>query len=328
MDGVVLVDKPGGITSRSAMVRARNALGVEKAGHAGTLDPLATGLLVVCLGRGTLLSSQLAKGTKVYEVGALFGIETDTYDIEGKVLERCETGALGTDEIERASMRFVGEITQVPPPFSAVKVNGKPLYKYARDGERVEPAPRQVKVESVELVRVDGGGDEGVVARFRIACGPGTYVRSIIHEIGKAIGCGACVRELRRIASGPFLIERAATLEELESPGRTCLETAILSLEEATAGMPTVEVAGEAARAARLGQPLSSDWLPGALTPAADVFRVIDPDGKLIALYGRARESDTAEVAARAKRVIRPVSGAGNPVPESERETAGTEVAG
>ena len=305
-DWVLIIDKPPGITSRQAAARAAELTGAAKAGHAGTLDPLATGVLVVCLGRATLLSSYLGAGTKEYQVEALLGTSTDTYDIDGKVVSRRDASGVTAAEVERALEGFVGEHEQVPPPFSAVKHGGRALYQYARKGVEIPRIERTVVIDSATLVGLSLG-EEGLIARIHIVCGPGTYVRSVVYDLGEKLGCGACVASLVRTVSGVFTLADSVTLDELERLGPALAASRAISIEDATRGMPSVPVSGELATAIAMGKPLAAG---AAVVPADGVFRVLDGRGKLIALYGPAR-SDDEGIAARAVRVLRP-HGEGN----------------
>ncbi|MFH1148982.1 MAG: tRNA pseudouridine(55) synthase TruB [Actinomycetota bacterium] len=307
MDGVLVLDKPGGITSRKAATRAARVLGTPRSGHAGTLDPLATGVLPVLLGRATLLSSVLSGGTKCYLVEAVLGIQTDTYDSEGEVVARKDASGVTDEAIDRAAESLTGTIEQSPPAFSAVKHRGKPLYRYAREGRPVPSRAREVRVDSFELLSVEREAG-AVTATLEVTCGPGTYVRSLVHELGGLLGCGAAVSGLRRILSGRFGIERAVTLEELEREDTP--QRRVLSMEEATGGMPTMVVWEEAARAVRFGKklpPESAGNIDFRADDVPDVFRVLDTDGTLLALYGPpAGEADMG--CYRVRRVLRPAN--------------------
>jgi len=300
-DGVLIIDKPAGITSRRAAERVREITGGSKAGHAGTLDPLATGVLVVCLDRATLLTSYLGGGIKRYDVEALLGTSTDTYDVDGKVVSMRDASGVTAAAIEAALSEFVGELQQVPPPFSAIKHQGRPLYSYARQGADVPRITRTVVIEEIALEGL-APGEAGPVARLIVACGPGTYVRSIVHDLGEKLGCGACVASLRRTASGEFSIDDSVSLDELEQLPAGSATSRAMSIEEATRGMLSVVVEGDLAGAVAMGKPLE----PGAAqVPPDGVFRVLDGAGRLIALYGPARPDDEG-IAARAVRVLRP----------------------
>lgn len=308
MDGVLVLDKPGGITSRKAAVRVARAAGASKSGHAGTLDPIATGVLLVCLDRATLLSRVLGGGSKQYEVEAVLGVETDTYDTEGEVLARKNASGIGDEAIRRAARSLTGAIRQTPPLFSAVKYEGRPLYFYARQGRTVPVRDRDVQVDAFDLVSVERLAD-GVTARLSVTCGPGTYVRSLVHSMGEMLGCGAVISGLRRTRSGRFAIEQAADLDDLAD--EATVRERLVSMERATDGMPTLIVAEAAAWAVRFGKKLSPESAASAdFTPetAPSTFRVLDAAGWLLALYGPPVHEDDMGCY-RARRVLRPADG-------------------
>lgn len=304
--GILVLDKPGGVTSRAAAVRAGSIAGAEKCGHAGTLDPLATGVLVVCLGRATLLSRFLAGGAKTYRAVALLGVRTDTYDVEGTVISTSGSPSVTGDDIIRESGKLTGEYLQDPPPFSAVKHLGRPLHRYARAGIQVKARQRPVSVTSIELERLERGDGGPSRATLLIECGPGTYVRSLVNDLGAALGCGACVEELRRLRSGRFLLEDAIRLEDLGSAGEA--RRAMLSMEEATDRMETLTLGPDGASDVGMGKPLTGAMAPGRGRLDGPV-RALDGEGNLLAVLGPPREDDPGEILGRSLRVIRPVTG-------------------
>lgn len=309
-EGVLVLDKPPGITSRQAAATVGRLAGNVKSGHTGTLDPLATGVLVVCLGRATLLTRFLSGGAKEYEAVALLGIDTDTYDVDGAVVQKRDTSGLGLEEINAVTNDFEGRIQQLPPPFSAVKHKGRPMYQYARAGVDIEQRPRTVNVESVEVTSLSDA-DNQVRFGIKIICGPGTYVRSLVHDIGERLGCGACVAELRRLRSGIFSIEQAISLDKLDS-AEIDITKSILSVEKATEGMPSVQVGEEGAIAVGQGKPLQLAWVSDVLSEDRGIprctFRVLDSAGMLLAIYGTRRAEDGQEIVARPIRVLRPLT--------------------
>jgi tRNA pseudouridine55 synthase len=210
MDGVLLIDKPAGLTSHDVVYRLRRMLNIKSIGHAGTLDPDATGLLVVCIGKATKISAYLMEGQKIYDVGFRLGLETNTYDLGGRVLAERPVQVCAAD-IEQTIRSMLGQQEQRPPKFSAVKVGGRKLYEYARADQDVDVPIRSVVVYSMLLKRFDSPS-----GRLEILCSKGTYVRSLVHEIGVKLGTGAVATEIRRRASGEFQIENAITLKELE----------------------------------------------------------------------------------------------------------------
>lgn len=212
IDGVIVIDKPKGMTSFKVVNMVRRRLGIKKAGHTGTLDPMATGVLPICLGKATKLAGLLMEGQKIYEGKIRLGITTDTYDADGKVTMIRTVPMLDADVINEAAQRFTGCLLQAPPPFSAVKYNGQPLYKLARKGIFVKKEPRPIEIFSFELSEI-------VLPdiTFRICCTKGTYIRAIAHELGEYLGSGGHLAALRRIQNGPFVIEQAINLEDFNA---------------------------------------------------------------------------------------------------------------
>ncbi len=236
LDKVLIIDKPSGLTSHDVVDRVRRVYGVRRvgrarhrktaqalrAGHAGTLDPLATGVLIVLVGKATKRQAEFMGLEKEYEVAARFGEVSDTYDVEGKVQEGNRKGAvhLQKQDICVVLKQFVGEIEQTVPPYSAVHVKGQRLYKLARQGKLagIELPRKQVVVRVFELLHfTPAKGDQSPTAQFRVVCSKGTYIRSLIHDLGQALGCGAVVSELRRTRVGNFRVAEALTLEQLET---------------------------------------------------------------------------------------------------------------
>jgi tRNA pseudouridine55 synthase len=213
--GVILLDKPLGLSSNQALQKVKWLLRAEKAGHTGTLDPLATGVLPLCFGAATKFSQQHLDADKVYETTVQLGRKTSTADAEGEVIaERPVTCTLG--QVVEVLDRFMGPIRQVPPMHSALKKDGKPLYEYARDGETVEREARDVVIHDLELLDVQLQGDAPFL-RLRVACSKGTYIRTLGEDIGEALGCGAHLAALRRVQTGPFTASHCITLEQLEA---------------------------------------------------------------------------------------------------------------
>ena len=209
IDGILLLDKPVGITSNAALVQSRRLLGAAKAGHTGTLDPLASGLLPICLGEATKFTALLLDADKTYEAEVALGAATTTGDAEGEVVSRGDVSG-SEPRLEPVLQQFLGDQTQVPPMFSALKHKGRPLYSYARAGELVERAARAITVHELELLAFDGE-----TLRIRVRVSKGTYVRTLAHDIGARLGCGAHLKGLRRTAIGELTIDGATTLEQL-----------------------------------------------------------------------------------------------------------------
>lgn len=259
VDGVLLLDKPANITSQGAVTAVRRLLNAAKAGHTGTLDPMATGLLPVCLGEATKFSHLLLEADKTYLATIRLGIATTTGDLEGEVLEekpvRVEQGRV-TAVLER----FVGVIRQTPPMFSALKHAGKPLYEYARAGEDVPRAPRQVTIAELKLI------DFAVPdLRISVTCSKGTYIRVLAEDVGRELGCGACLAALRRTAVGGFDLGRGAvTLAQLESLPEGDRKAALLPTDAMVASLPSVVL--DAAEARQLMQGRAVERV-GAIAP-------------------------------------------------------------
>jgi len=222
-DGAVLIDKPAGPTSHDVVDAIRDTFQIKKAGHCGTLDPGATGLLVIVLGKGTKLSERLMGDDKVYEGSIKFGETTDSYDADGELVASLPVMPMTLDEINAAAATFQGDQMQTPPMVSAVKVNGTPLYKLARKGVEVERKARLVHIYSFQFSEYNEP-----IGRFRFACTKGTYVRSAAHELGQKLGCGAHLASLRRTVSGKFHVKDAMPLEDLVKLTPSELEKRVL----------------------------------------------------------------------------------------------------
>jgi tRNA pseudouridine55 synthase len=284
-EGLLLIDKPAGITSHDVIDRVRRSLGTRKVGHAGTLDPMATGLLVIGVGRATRLLRFLADLDKTYEGTARLGVETDTLDADGDVTRMVDLPATVTSaEIRRAMASLEGESMQRPPAYSAVKVGGRKLYEAARAGEVLEAAARRIRVRGFELVRAAGADVD-----FRVTCSSGTYVRVLLADVGTALGCGAHLTRLRRSAIGPFRVEEATAPDTPGTP---------LPLERAVAHLPRVDLDPEEAAAARHGRILGPAGRAGP-------YGVFSPEGRLIGVYEDEGTKARPQVIMAAEAVIR-----------------------
>lgn len=208
--GILLIGKPAGMTSHDVVAIMRRVIGIRRVGHAGTLDPLATGLLVICVGPATRLAEYLTHHPKSYRAQVHLGRTTDTYDSEGRILSDYAGPLPSRDVIENALQRFLGDSLQSPPAFSAIKMGGEPLYKKARRGEKVTPAPRAITISRLALITW-----EPPRCTLEIDCSAGTYIRSLAHDLGVTLGCGAYLAALRRLRSGPFVIAQAQSLEAM-----------------------------------------------------------------------------------------------------------------
>ena len=211
MNGIILVDKPCGWTSHDVVGKLRGILRERRIGHSGTLDPMATGLLVVFAGRATRAVEFAEADSKEYIAGLRLGVSTDTQDTTGNVLNTCET-LPSKDELIAAANGFLGEISQIPPMYSAIKINGKKLYELARRGEIVERSPRKVTISKLELV-----GEDKCDYILDIHCSKGTYIRTLCSDIGDKLGCGGCMSSLRRVKAGVFSITQAHTMEQIQA---------------------------------------------------------------------------------------------------------------
>jgi len=290
MTGVIVVDKPTGMTSFDVVRRVRRAERVKRVGHGGTLDPLASGVLPVCLGEATKLLQFLLDADKEYEVTACFGVETDTLDADGQVTARADAAALDEAAVRAALPAFTGRISQVPPAYSAIKRQGRPLHEHARAGRPIEVAARPVVVHELSLASWGGPGEVGL----RVRCAKGTYVRALVADLGRALGPGAHVTALRRTRSGPFAIADARPLPEV-----------LAALEDAVvAALPVVTPAAALGHLPRcfVDEALARDLVHGkrvswqSLTGAASVdpvdnfagrVCVLRPDGDIVAVAER-----------------------------------------
>lgn len=232
LDGVLLLDKPVGLSSNHALQRAKRALDARKAGHTGTLDPFATGLLVCCLGKATKISSSMLEADKTYVATLRFGSETDSGDLTGNVVFSADEGFNGVEreQLERVMVDFRGDLMQIPPMYSALKRDGKPLYEYARQGIVLDRPARAVTIHRLELLEFTG--TEAVVL---VECSKGTYIRTLAEDIGRALGCGAHLTALRRTQVGPFSLENAVALETLQVMPEP--QSVLLSLNALPAGL-------------------------------------------------------------------------------------------
>ena len=289
LDGILLLDKPRGLSSNQALQLVRHLFQADKAGHTGSLDPLATGLLPVCFGEATKIAGGLLGARKAYDVVARLGIVTDTDDAEGQPLRErpvVESG-LGVERIDAALRRLTGRIRQRPPIYSALKRGGEPLYAKARRGEAVEVEEREVDVHLIELQAaadlLDGlhGADPGPQLRLHVECGSGTYVRSLVRDLGELLGCGAHVAELRRLWVDPFRDPRMWTLEALQAlaeRGQHGLDACLLPIESGMAAWPEVRV--DAAQGLRLGHGQS---VTDGFRPPGEVA-IVDGSGRALGL--------------------------------------------
>jgi tRNA pseudouridine55 synthase len=281
--GFLNVDKPAGWTSFSVAAFVRRLSGVRRVGHTGTLDPAATGVLVVCLGGATRLSEYVMELPKAYRAVVRLGVTTDTFDAEGVPSSETDSSGVSREQVEQALPRFMGEIEQVPPLHSAIKYAGEPLYRYARSRREVHPRPRRVTIYDLRLLDF-----EPPLLTLELECGKGTYVRSLAHDLGQRLGCGAHLASLVRLRVGPFALEDACPLPRLEQAfGEGRWGELILPPDTALAHWPRIDLADEQATAVRYGQALAAGG-PESSPPekAADgaLARAYGPEGDLLAI--------------------------------------------
>ena len=270
-DGLIVVDKPADWTSHDVVARIRRLAGTRRVGHAGTLDPMATGVLVIGIGRGTRLLGHLALTDKDYDATMRLGLTTTTDDAQGDVVEQRDAADVTDEALAGAVASFVGDIEQVPSAVSAVKVDGERAYKRVRRGEDVELTPRRVHVARFDIV-----GRRGDDVDVRVSCSTGTYVRALARDVGRELGVGAHLTALRRTRVGGFELSAARTLDEL------AVDLQVLPLAAAVAAaFPRVDVGDEDARRLVFGQRVAHDDLPG------EPFGVFAPDGSVVALAER-----------------------------------------
>lgn len=248
VDGVLLLDKAGGMTSNDALQKARRLFSAAKGGHTGTLDPMATGLLPLCFGEATKFSNRLLEADKTYRATIRFGITTTTGDAEGDVLERRD-GRVSEESVREVCKRFVGKILQLPPMYSALKHQGKALYEYARQGVEIEREERRVHIHSLEVLQVRE--DE---ADIEVCCSKGTYVRTLAEDIGGALGSGAHLTALRRVAIGSMRVENAVTLESIADQSEEMRETLLSPADSLLAHLPAAMLDEVQARSFLHGQ--------------------------------------------------------------------------
>lgn len=291
MHGVLVIDKPEGPTSHDVVALARRALRTSRIGHTGTLDPLATGVLPLVIGRATRLASMLSGAAKTYEAGIRFGCATDTYDARGRIVNDPEgriaadvttppPASLTRDAIEAALDAFRGTFDQTPPPYSAKKIGGVPAYALARRSREVTPAPVKVQVDELTLLDYGDG-----LATVRVTASAGFYVRSLAHDLGRALGTGAHLASLRRTRSGVFSLEDAIPLEALVSGGTTVADR-MIPLDRLLPDVPAARVGPAGAKRVAHGAAIGPADIegPAVLPPPGTRVRLLGPDGSLLAL--------------------------------------------
>jgi len=256
--GIVLLDKRLGVSSNRALQEVRHLFNANKAGHTGSLDPLATGLLPLCFGEATKVSALMLNDNKRYQILVQLGVMTDTGDAEGSVIETKPVPDLSIEEIQACLQQFTGEIDQIPPMYSALKHNGKKLYELAREGKTIERKARRIKIFELKLLTDSQAGtrkpDELMLEVF---CSKGTYIRSLAEDIGHALGCGGTVKALRRLEAGQFSIEHAKTIEQLTAMSEHDLFQSLINVDKPLEALPSVHLSDEQAISIKYGQSIN-----------------------------------------------------------------------
>ena len=280
--GIINVYKEKGFTSHDVVAKLRGIVGQKKIGHTGTLDPDATGVLPVCLGKATKLCDLLTDKNKTYEAVLLLGKTTDTQDITGEVLEEKSTEALTEEKVREAIEGFIGDYEQIPPMYSALKVNGKKLYELAREGKVIERKARPVKILDIQILEIDLPK-----VRMEVSCSKGTYIRTLCHDIGEKLGCGGCMESLIRTRVSTFRIEDAKTLDEIETlkqEGK--LAELLVPIDAMFPFYPKITVKDDWKAFAKNGKPLDLKMLKEACGQDEETqVRLYDESGKFIAIY-------------------------------------------
>lgn len=291
-NGILNINKPEGWTSQDVVAKLRGRLHIRRVGHTGTLDPMATGVLPVCFGKATRIIEYYDDDFKTYEAEMKLGMVTDTLDITGTVLETKPVDVSEEDVIQ-AIDSFRGWITQIPPKYSALKVNGKPLYKYAREGVEVEIKSRKIYVADIQAMEVNLGENRIL---FRVTCSKGTYIRTICDDIGKKMGCGGTMTALQRIQSGCFRVEDARTLPEILEMNDEELERCVIPMDETLVHLGRIELKSmESVPFYYNGREIDTGYVNVLASPAVpealqegsrlgDKYRVYDPEGKFLGI--------------------------------------------
>lgn len=280
-NGVLVVDKPAGKSSAGVLADVKRLYGAKKAGHAGTLDPFATGVLVCCLNQATRLARFFLHDRKKYRGTLHLGVETDTQDPTGRVLAESNPAAVTAADVRQAASRFTGTIEQVPPAYSALKHKGTPLYRLARKGQPVLKPPRQVTISQLTILEV-----AIPFVRFEVTCSAGTYIRTLCADIGRLLGCGGHLKTLQRVESSGFTLAEAVTPDNLvRLAGTAALDNRLISMGDALRGMPVVKADQQLAERIRHGQQVTRSELADCpdLGPSA-VFKVLYENGELLAV--------------------------------------------
>lgn len=280
--GIINVYKEKGFTSHDVVAKLRGIVGQKKIGHTGTLDPDATGVLPVCLGKATKLCDLLTDKDKTYEAVMLLGMTTDTQDVTGRILEERSTETLTADKVREVIRSFIGDYDQIPPMYSALKVNGKKLYELAREGKVIERKARPVKILDIRIIEMDLPR-----VRMEVSCSKGTYIRTLCHDIGEQLGCGGCMESLIRTRVSAFQIKDAKTLEEIGALKQEgMLEEILVPIDEMFPLYPKITVKDDWKAFAKNGNPLDEKMLKDTDSQEEDrQVRLYEESGKFIAIY-------------------------------------------
>ena len=291
LDGVIIVDKPSNISSAKVVMIVKKLFGAQKAGHTGTLDPFATGVLVCCINRATKLARFFLDGPKKYEAVLHLGLETDTQDLTGNILSVSEVTEISEETIRAVFRKFEGTHAQSPPIFSALKHKGTPLYKLARMGRPVQKPPRPVTIYRLDILHI-----ALPFIRFEVSCSAGTYIRTLCTDLGKRLGCGGHLKELRRLEINKFTVDAAATLPELETLAKSGkLPARIIRMAAALHGMPELVADEDLAERIRHGQPIREKEVQHVWAAPAGMLesflKVVTPERELLAVIRRPKET-------------------------------------
>ena len=289
LSGVIVLDKPPGVSSTQALTALKQLLNAKKAGHAGTLDPQATGVLVCCFNRATKLARFLLHGRKKYLAVLQLGLETDTQDATGTIIAAHDLGAVTDRQIRDTFKQFEGGYRQIPPVFSALKHKGQPLYKYARRGKAVQKPPRDIEIEYMRIVSIDLP-----LIQFEVACTAGTYIRTLCADIGKKLGCGGHLKRLRRLESSGFSINEAISMDDCRKLSETgALSDRVVPMTDALRNIPGYVVNKALTEKVKHGRMLKKYDLPGLMVAnPPELFKLLDMENKLIAVAGVNKRDD------------------------------------
>lgn len=289
LSGIVIVDKPAGITSARIVALVKKLFGAKKAGHTGTLDPFATGVMVCCINKATKLARFFLHGWKKYEAVLHIGVETDTQDSTGTITSTNDRVVFSEQSIRSVFNRFEGTYEQIPPVFSALKHQGVPLYKLARQGKPVQKPARRVSISYINILDINLPA-----IRFETLCSAGTYIRTLCADMGKSLGCGGHLRELRRIESNGFLISEAATLSELEKLALSGkVSDRVISMANALIDIPEYIADKVLIEKIVHGRIITKkDIMPGQIKNLKDLIKIVDSDKDLIAILHYGKESN------------------------------------